>query len=96
MIDTNIIIYSLKNNESVNEKFRTLKDTPKSLSVITYGELIYGAKKSRNIDKNLATTHRVSELFPIINISPAIMETFGELKASLEKKVKLLTIWIYS
>ncbi len=90
LIDTNIIIYSLKNNESVNGKFRTLKDTPKSLSVITYGELIYGAKKSKNIEKNLATTHRISELFPIINISPIIMETFGEIKASLEKKGQII------
>ncbi len=52
--------------------------------------MIYGAKKSKNIEKNLATTHRVSELFPIINISPAIMETFGEIKASLGKKGQII------
>ena len=90
LIDTDIIIYSLKKHESVNENLKLYKDAPKSLSVITYGELIYGAKKSKNIEKNLATTHRVSELFPIINISPAIMETFGEIKASLEKKGQII------
>jgi tRNA(fMet)-specific endonuclease VapC len=90
LIDTDIVIYSLKQHESLNQNFKLYKDAPKSLSVITYGELIYGAKKSKNIEKNLATTHRVSELFPIINISPAIMETFSEVKASLEKKGQII------
>ncbi len=85
LIDTDIIIYSLKNHRQVVENFNTHRNAPKSLSVITYGELVYGARKSRNVVKNLGMTHRIAELFPIIPISPAIMETFGETKATLEK-----------
>ncbi|ORC28818.1 VapC toxin family PIN domain ribonuclease [Marispirochaeta aestuarii] len=85
LIDTDILIYSIKGNEKVNEKFQIQKNEPKSLSVITYGELVFGAKKSSKIEKNLARVRRISELFPIIDVTPAIMETYGEYKALLSK-----------
>jgi len=84
LIDTDIIIYSLNNQGIVVENFRIHRETPKSLSVITYGELVYGARKSKFVEKNLGKVHRIAELFPIIHVSPAIMETFGEMKALLE------------
>ena len=90
LIDTDIIIYSLKNHNQVVQNFRNFTDAPKAISVITYGELVYGARKSSNIEKNLAKVYRLAELFPIIDISPAIMEIFGELKASLEKSGKTI------
>ena len=90
LIDTDIIIYSLKNNEKVNEKFKLYRNSPKSLSVVSYGELIYGARKSQSIEKNIAKVHRLIEIFPIINISPSVMDTFGELKVSLERSGKII------
>ncbi len=90
LIDTDIIIYSLKNHNQVVQNFRNFTDAPKAISVITYGELVYGARKSSNIEKNLAKVYRLAELFPIVDISPAIMEIFGELKASLEKSGKTI------
>lgn len=90
LIDTDIIIYSLKNHDQVVKNFRNFKEAPKAISVITYGELVYGARKSANSEKNLAKVYRLAELFPIIDISPAIMEIFGELKASLEKSGKTI------
>jgi tRNA(fMet)-specific endonuclease VapC len=86
LIDTDIAIYSLKGYPVVVERFQSHRDSPKSLSVVSYGELIFGAYKSKNVEKNLGVAHRVAELFPIINVSRAIMETFGQMKASLEKK----------
>lgn len=90
LIDTDILIYSLKNNITVNNHLREKRDHPKSLSVITYGELIYGARRSRNTEKNLAKVRRISEIFPIIDISPPIMDTFGDLKVVLEKSGMLI------
>ncbi len=83
LIDTDILIYSLKGKEIVLENFRAYRDYPKSISVITYGELIYGARKSQYSEKNLASVKRLMEIFPVINISPSIMETFGALKAKM-------------
>lgn len=85
LIDTDILIYSLKGKEEVLENFKRKRNNPKSMSVITYGELIHGAKKSKYEEKNLANVRRLIEIFPVIDITPAIMETFGEIKAKLEK-----------
>jgi len=85
LIDTNIIIYSIKGNSVVHDKFLKNENIPKSISVITYGELLFGAKKSQNYEKNLAIVYRIKELFPIIDIDKAIVETFSELKANMQK-----------
>lgn len=90
LIDTDILIYSLKGNESVIRNFQLKKNNPKSISVISYGELVHGAKKSKYVEKNLANVKRIIEIFPVINITPAVMDTFGELKASLEKSGNII------
>jgi tRNA(fMet)-specific endonuclease VapC len=85
LIDTDIIIYSLKGRQKVTDSFEERLNDPKSISVITYGELVYGARKSQREQKNMARVRRIAEIFPIIGVSPAIIETFGHLKATLEK-----------
>lgn len=85
LIDTDIIIYSLKGNAQINNWMYENQNIPKFISVITFGELTYGARKSQHPEKNIATTIRISELFPIIDINKGIIEIFGEIKAKLEK-----------
>ena len=86
LLDTDTIIYSFKGIDSVVEQFRLHADAPKALSVISYGELIYGAQKSIQVNSNLAKVNRLREIFPIIDISPAIMDCFGLIKAQLSKQ----------
>lgn len=86
LIDTDIIIYSLKGNEKVNSWMLRNQNIPKQMSVISYGELMYGARKSAHPEKNSATVIRISELFTPIDINKGIIEVFGELKAKLEKQ----------
>ncbi len=86
LIDTDILIYILKNDEHVKQKFIENQNIPKSISVITYGELVYSAKKSRHIEKNLAVMYRIAELFPVIDIGRSSMDIFGEIKSNLERK----------
>lgn len=90
LLDTDTIIYSLKGVPEVVENFRTHATSPKAISVITYGELIYGAEKSQFRDKNLAKIHRLREIFPVVEISCAIMDTFGSLKADLSRRGKII------
>ena len=85
LIDTDIIIYSLKGNTVVQNHFSLNETIPKAISVITYGELLYGAKKSLNVDKNLAVVYRIKELFPVFEIGKAVMETFSAVKVSIQK-----------
>jgi len=84
LIDTDIIIYSLKGNTLVHNWMLKNQNIPKYISVITYGELIYGARKSKHPERNIATTNRIAELFPVIEINKGIIEIYGEIKAKLE------------
>lgn len=84
LIDTDILIYSLKKHPVVQMHFKAKANIPKSISVISYGELIFGAQKSPYKEKNLATAHRIAEIFPIIPVNKAIIEAFGNFKAVLQ------------
>jgi len=84
LIDTDIIIYSLKGNAAVQAWMRENQHIPKFISVITYGELVHGARKSKHPERNSATANRVSELFPVIDINKGIIEIFGAIKAKIE------------
>lgn len=84
LIDTDILIYSLKGHPQVMDNLNRTATAPKAISVISYGELLYGARKSARPDENLARVRRLGEVLPIIEVSPAVMEAFGSLKARLE------------
>ena len=85
LIDTDIIIYSIKKNRVVQKRFLANERIPKAISVITYGELLFGAKKSQQVDKNLAIVYRIKELFPVIGIDKAIIETFSDIRLTVQK-----------
>ena len=85
LLDTDTLIDFLKNNDSVVDNFKFHADAPKAFSVISYGELVFGAEKSSKSNENLAKVYRIAEIFPIIEISRAVMDTFGRLKSGLEK-----------
>ena len=88
MTDSNIIIFRLKQHEIVNQKLKETKNVPKSNSVITCDELEYGARDPRHVERNLAVSYRIAEIFPIINIDKSSIGNFGEIKNGLEKKWK--------
>ena len=83
LLDTDTLIYLLKGHETVVQNFRTHINRPKAISVITYGELVYGARKSERVSENIAKVHRLAELYPVIDITRSVMDNFGEIKASL-------------
>ena len=85
LLDTDIIIASLKANPAVHTHIAESQDIPKAISIITYGELLFGAKKSVQREKNSAIIYRLAEIFPIIGISRAVIETFADMKLLLEK-----------
>jgi tRNA(fMet)-specific endonuclease VapC len=86
LIDTDIIINSIKGNKTVNQKISEVASIPKAISIVTYGELLYGAKKSTQREKNTSIVYRLAEIFPIIGVTRATMEAFTDLKAALDRK----------
>ena len=85
LIDTNIIIYRLKNLGNINANFLKNKDKYMSLSVVSYGELVFGAKKSKAVEKNMETDNAIKAIFPLLEITSEIMNIFGEIKAYTQK-----------
>jgi tRNA(fMet)-specific endonuclease VapC len=86
LLDTDTLIFFLKGNEQVTQNFRETSGQPKAISAISYGELVYGAYKSARPQENLAKVRRLAELYPLIDISSAIMESFGGIKAELSSQ----------
>jgi len=50
---------------------------------VSYGELLYGARRSARPPENLSKVYRLAELYPVMDVSKAVMECFGEMKAGL-------------
>jgi tRNA(fMet)-specific endonuclease VapC len=90
LIDTDIIIQNLKQDRTVQRRIAEAEKIPKAISVITFGELLYGAKVSDQSESNLAIIHRLPDIFPIIDIGRSIIETFIEIKRSLEVKGQII------
>jgi tRNA(fMet)-specific endonuclease VapC len=86
LLDTDTLIFFLKGHEKVTANFRSCSGQPKAISVVSYGELLYGAHKSARPQENLAKVYRLAELYPVIEISRAVMDCFGGVKADLSSK----------
>ena len=62
LIDTDTIVFALRNEKSVIEKFEENKNIPISISMITYAELVFGAKRSQNEQKNMIKVNHIRDI----------------------------------
>ena len=86
MLDTNICIYIQRHKPlSVLARFETLKPGQAVISVITWGELLYGAAKSQQTERVVKLLEEFSGLVPILPMSPDCGQAYGCLRADLEK-----------
>ncbi|GBD40004.1 hypothetical protein HRbin37_02290 [bacterium HR37] len=51
LLDTNIVIAFLNSDKSIETRLNSAESV--YISVIALGELLYGAKKSKNVDENI-------------------------------------------
>lgn len=86
LIDTDTLVFILRGKDKVLENFNANIQYPRSVSVISYGELLYGALKSNRPLENAAKVRHLCNLMPIVEISPGIIETYSALKADMEKQ----------
>jgi tRNA(fMet)-specific endonuclease VapC len=83
LLDTDTLVYFLKGHDAVVRNFKARLNTPKAISVVTYGELVYGCRKSQRAAENLARVRRLAELYPLVDVTRAVMDSFAEIKAAL-------------
>ena len=86
LLDTNIIIYNLKGNQTVQESLQRHRNDSLCVSIISIMELYYGAYKSQRVESNLEKVKIIEESLKVIQTGEEIAELFGILKAGLEAK----------
>jgi len=86
LLDTDTVIYSLKGHETVNRHLQKHLDDPIKISIITCMELYYGAHKSKKVAGNLAKIRTLEQSLEVLSVGQESAETYGMLKARLEKR----------
>ncbi|MDR2732812.1 MAG: type II toxin-antitoxin system VapC family toxin [Fibromonadaceae bacterium] len=85
LIDTNILIYWMKNKPDTLKKLLSNEDDL-AVSSISVAELIYGAKKSLYIEKNMQAAIKILSYFNIVDFSKDDAFEYGDIRAHLEKQ----------
>ena len=100
LLDTNICIYiRQKRPEEVLRRFRNLRIGEAAISVITYGELVFGASKSQ---QRTAALERLAELLnwlPALPLPENAGQAYGMMRAELAARGQMIgnnDLWIAS
>ncbi len=98
LLDTNICIYiRRKKPDAVLRRFKTLRHGEAVLSVITFGELVYGAEKSLDRTAALQRLQELAGLLPVIVLPEAAAEAYGKMRADSERRGLMIgnnDLWI--
>lgn len=98
LLDTNICIYiRRKKPEEVLRRFRTLRPGEAVLSVITFGELVYGAEKSAQRGAALELLRELAQVLPVQGLPETAAKSYGTIRAELERKGEMIgnnDLWI--
>ncbi len=98
MLDTNICIYIAKHQPpEVKARFERLKPGQLIMSVISYGELLYGANKSNQRAKALTQLDELVQDIPVEDLTSAASQAYGMIRATLEKQGRRIgnnDLWI--
>jgi len=87
LLDTNICIYIQRQRPAnVLTRFRKLEPGDAAISVITWGELLYGAEKSNQRRKALELLAEFKTFVPVLPIPETAGNTYGIIRAALESQ----------
>jgi len=87
LLDTNICIYIAKQQPpGVLRRFTGLITDEIGMSLITYGELRYGASKSQAWEKVLKKLESLQRHIPVLPLFPAVADHYGDIRATLERQ----------
>ncbi len=91
LLDTNICIYLSKQiPPSVWQRFSQHDSSEMAMSLITLGELRFGAEKSLQRERVLANIETLKAAIPLANLPEAAGEHYGQIKAELQKQGQII------
>jgi len=98
LLDTNIFIYIRQGRpEEVVRRFSKLRAGEAAVSVISYGELFFGAAKRGQRVEDLERLRALMRLLPCLTIPEAAAEVYGAIRAELQSKGQVISnndLWI--
>ena len=83
MLDTNIIIYTIKNRPARARSEFKKHENQICISSVTLGELVFGAERSSKPEQNLADIAGLVARLEVLPFEDQAAEHFGELRARL-------------
>lgn len=87
ILDTNICIYIAKKKPpKVLKKFSRLKIGSVGMSLITYGELLYGTRRSQYAEKAQCILDELIALIPVVPMEETVAQHYAEIRAYLVSK----------
>jgi tRNA(fMet)-specific endonuclease VapC len=87
LLDTSICIYIAKYNpRAVRERFARHGIQELAMSVVTLGELRFGAEKSQARERSLAVVSQLERTVPVCALPEAAGEHYGQIRALLQQQ----------
>lgn len=87
MLDTNAIIMAVRHPDwPICDKVKKHLGKDLCISVVTYGELEYGIKKSSNPERNRIAITQILSGIKILDFDSKAAEHFGDIFADLENR----------
>lgn len=100
LLDTNICIYIRRRRPpEVLKRFEKLQPGDAAISIITYGELLFGAEKSQQRAVGLAQLEELASLLPPLPMPVDAAREYGAIRATLERRGEIIgnnDLWIAS
>ena len=98
LLDTNVCIHLRQGrNELLAERFRTLKQGDAAISVITFGELAFGAEKSSQRAVALTALTQLLQFLPVLALGEDAARAYGAIRGALSRDGNLIggnDLWI--
>ncbi len=86
LLDTNICIYIARHNPPiVRERFSRHAAAELAMSVVTLGELRFGAEKSQSRERALAVIAQLETMMQIAPLTESVGEHYGQIRATLQR-----------
>jgi tRNA(fMet)-specific endonuclease VapC len=86
LLDTNICIYIAKQRPpEVAGRFESLRPGEVGMSMISYGELLFGAEKSQQPQPATERLQRLAELVPVLSLPDESPRHYARIRAELER-----------
>jgi tRNA(fMet)-specific endonuclease VapC len=83
MLDTNIVIYTMKNRpQTVKRRFQKHQDRM-AISTVTLGELVFGAEHSQQVERNLTDIESMVARLDLLPFDESAAYHFGQIRAAL-------------